>query len=327
MSGGHVWALILAAGEGSRLRSLTTTTEGLTVPKQFCSLHGGASLLQETLARAAAVAQPRRVLTVVARQHRRWWQAPLCALPRANVIVQPANKGTAAGLLLPLLHLLQRDPQATAVVLPSDHFVRDETELACSLQRATRLARLDPQHVYLLGLVPEQLDTELGYIVPAGSTVGAVAPVHRFVEKPARALARRLIDGGGLLNMFIIAASARALLALYANRYSSLVARMTDAVGQDRRRTSNAPAARQLYATLPPLDFSRDVLQGQESALRVLTVPCCGWNDLGTPQRVAETLDRYRQQHQPIHCVPHTAHLTLAVQHARQQSALCSSAT
>ena len=45
---GHDWALILAAGEGSRLRSLTTTN-GVAVPKQFCSLNGGPSLLQETL--------------------------------------------------------------------------------------------------------------------------------------------------------------------------------------------------------------------------------------------------------------------------------------
>ena len=40
------------------------------------------------------------------------------------------------------------------------------------------------------------------------------------------------------------------------------------------------------------LDFSRDVLEGQESRLRVLTVPACGWSDLGTPRRVADTLSR-----------------------------------
>ena len=49
MSGGNVWALILAGGEGTRLSSLTTTPGGLSVPKQFCSLQGGASLLEETL--------------------------------------------------------------------------------------------------------------------------------------------------------------------------------------------------------------------------------------------------------------------------------------
>jgi mannose-1-phosphate guanylyltransferase len=102
------WALVLAAGEGSRLRALTTTN-GVAVPKQFCSLQGGPSLLQEALHRAEAVAPRTRICTIVAEQHRRWWQGPLWALPSQNIIVQPENRGTAAGLLLPLLHIEARD--------------------------------------------------------------------------------------------------------------------------------------------------------------------------------------------------------------------------
>jgi hypothetical protein len=45
------WAIVLAAGEGSRLRLLTTDDRGVVTPKQFCSLRGGASLLERTLAR------------------------------------------------------------------------------------------------------------------------------------------------------------------------------------------------------------------------------------------------------------------------------------
>lgn len=52
----NTWALVRAVGEGSRLRSLTTTEAGLAVPKQFCSLRGGPSLLHEALQRAEAVA-------------------------------------------------------------------------------------------------------------------------------------------------------------------------------------------------------------------------------------------------------------------------------
>ncbi len=74
MSAADVWALILAAGEGSRLRGLTTTPGGLSVPKQFCSLQGGASLLEETLRRAESVAQRRHMVTAylsLAAQHSR----------------------------------------------------------------------------------------------------------------------------------------------------------------------------------------------------------------------------------------------------------------
>ena len=119
--GGNTWALILAAGQGTRLSSLTTTKEGFAVPKQFCSLCGGASLLEETLSRAETVATRSHIVTVVAAEHRRWWEPTLWTLPGENIVVQPQNKGTATGLLLPLLHILRRDPNATVAVLPSDH--------------------------------------------------------------------------------------------------------------------------------------------------------------------------------------------------------------
>jgi len=326
MSGADDWALMLAGGEGTRLSSLTTTPGGLTVPKQFCSLQGGVSLLQETLSRAAAVAPRRRTLAVVSDRHRRWWEAPLWLLRPRNIIVQPENKGTAVGLLLPLLHLARRNPCATVLVLPSDHFVRDEAVLAQSLQYATRLAHAHTQHVYLLGLLPEQVDSELGYIEPEERTRGAVAPVRRFVEKPAADIARGLIDGGALWNMFIMAASVRALLSLYSRRYPQLITQLTDAVEEDRLCPQDALAAQRLYSTLPTLDFSRDVLQGQETALRVLTVPACGWSDLGTPQRVAETLSRYRNRCEAAPGIPHAAYLSLADQHAQQQFSNCSPA-
>jgi hypothetical protein len=54
------WVLILAAGSGTRLSSLTANGNGGPVPKQFCSLPGGVSLLDETLARAATIASPAR---------------------------------------------------------------------------------------------------------------------------------------------------------------------------------------------------------------------------------------------------------------------------
>src|SRR5271168_1611036 len=174
------WALVLAAGNGSRLSSLTTTAAGGAIPKQFCSLRGGASLLEETLRRARrAVAHPGRILTVVAEQHRQWWESPLHAMLAENVIVQPENKGTATGLLLPLVHLVQRDPNATVLVLPSDHFVRRPAVLIRAMHQAVRLADVDRRHIYLLGLTPEEIDPELGYIVPRDDgPVSLASPVR-----------------------------------------------------------------------------------------------------------------------------------------------------
>jgi mannose-1-phosphate guanylyltransferase len=313
-----IWALVLAGGEGSRLRSLTVTPDGIVVPKQFCSLQGGASLLEQTQWRAEAVTERQRTLTVVAAQHQRWWKEQLRSAARENIIVQSENRGTSAGLLLPLLHIAQRDPKATVFVLPSDHYVRSETVLARALQQAVRLARIDHQHVYLLGYAPEEIDPELGYIVSADRASFIPAGVQQFVEKPSVEIARRLVEFGALWNAFILAASATVLLKLFAERYPSLVERMTRAVIRDASCPQDAPAATALYAELPTLDFSRDVLEGQESLLRVLAVPACGWSDLGTPRRVAETLSRIARPSEPAENAITTAYLSLATQHSRQ---------
>lgn len=314
-AGEHHWALVLAAGEGSRLRSLTTTTSGAAVPKQFCSLFGTATLLQEALQRAAVVARPDRICAIVADQHRDWWPAALAHLPGDNVIVQPENRGTAHGILLPLLHIATRDPEARVVILPADHHVRDEPVLADALREAAHLAVREPETVFLLGVEPDQPDPELGYVLPADTWGDGPSPVARFVEKPAMEEALELLARGALWNVFIMSATVRALLALFAGEFARTATQMLVAMGRDARRP-RAPALRRLYRRLPSRDFSRDVLEGRESRLQVLPVPNCGWTDLGTPQRVAETLRWF--PHLPrIADVAATAYPNLAIQHAR----------
>jgi mannose-1-phosphate guanylyltransferase len=297
----NVWALVLAAGEGSRLRALTMTPAGVHVPKQFCSLLNGPSLLQEALNRAQSIAPGERVCTIVAAQHRRWWQSFPGPLSASNVIVQPENRGTANGILLAALHIAARDPCAQIVLLPSDHHVRDEPTLAESLRQALTHIRVQPHEVLLLGIEPEGPDSELGYIVPGDRRSDGTFEVVQFIEKPTAARARELIDKGALWNAFILAASVQTVLHVLEGRFPGIVSRMRAAVRQDLRCPLVGSATAELYERLPSLDFSRDVLGNRTDAnLRVIPVPQCGWSDLGTSQRVAETLSQLRTRRRPI---------------------------
>jgi mannose-1-phosphate guanylyltransferase len=314
----ETWALVLAAGEGSRLRSLTTSVTGVTIPKQFCSLHEGPSLLHKALRRARAVTDNSHTCAVVAEQHRRFWEPQLASLPAANIVVQPENRGTAIGILLPLLHILMRDPAAQIVLLPSDHYVCEEGVLDASLRDGIEQLRWRFDEVLLLGIKLEGPDAELGYIVP-GSTDGRGALlVQRFVEKPALSHSRELIRSGGLWNAFIVAALGQALLALFRRRIPEVVEAIRAAVQSDLRSTGEARAVAELYESLPIIDFSRDILSGQEEHLRVLPVPQCGWSDLGTPKRVAEALKRAPQlEFVRGACAAGMGYLSLAAQHER----------
>lgn len=314
----NTWALILAAGDGVRLRSLTTAPSGTAIPKQFCSLRDGPSLLHEALGRARSVTSEIHTCAVVAESHRRWWEPQLWSLPAANVIVQPENRGTANGILLPLLHIVARDPDARLLLLPSDHHVRKEAILARSLRQALEQLRWRIDEAVLLGLEPALSDPDLGYILPGPSDGRGALEVTQFVEKPTPMQARELIARGGLWNAFIVASTAQALLGLFRRRIPEIVRQMRAAVQHDLSEHGTGLATALLYEELAVIDFSHDILQGQEQQLRVLPVPQCGWSDLGTPQRVADAL-RWApaRQNEPDVPVMISGQLSLAAQHAR----------
>ncbi len=319
------WAIVLAGGDGTRLSSLTTDEHGDAVPKQFCSLNGGPSLLQDALQRARRIVPRERVCTVVARQHERHWQHMLWSLPARNVIVEPRNCGTANGMLHGLLRILERDPLARIVFLPADHYVHDEASLADSMRTAAMFVTRDRDGVTVIGIEPDDIDIELGYIVPGGPVEDGIRRVAQFVEKPTAAFARDLIARGAVWNSFIFWAHATTLLALIRSRLPEIVEEMTNALARDWRGDEDTPALEGLYESLPIIDFSRAVMQDAESVLRVSTAPACGWTDLGTPRRVVQTLQRLQLAsaiQPPERALPAPTYVDLAANCARLSSAI-----
>ena len=291
------WALVLAAGSGTRLSRLTLDSTGMPVPKQFCSLAGGASLLEEALARAAAVATQARTVVVVAQEHRRHWQTALASLSPHNVIAQPHNRGTANGILLGVSAILERDADALVAIIPSDHYVEREHALARTLDRALTAVGADrAASVGFLGVEPEMADPDLGYIVRGEPLGDGSCTVARFVEKPSRAEAAKLLKRRALWNSFILAARAATLVDLIALRHPAEVA-LFRRLWQRMARSELLPRElERLYSALPEIDFSRNVVEGTTAPLHVVEVPACGWSDLGTPQRVGECLARIGPQ-------------------------------
>lgn len=285
----HLWALVLAAGDGKRVRSLTHTSDGALAPKQFCTVHGRQSLLSYTIDRGAALVPMERIVTVVAEQHRGWWESELSGHPSENVVVQPHNRGTAVGILLPLLKIVRRDPLARIILLPTDHYVARESLLRESIEEANRAVQVDGSRVILLGMMPRESDTEYGWIVPSAEN-RAVCEVATFVEKPDSARARFLLRRGALLNSLILVATGRAFLQLFARATPQLIG---DFISWRENATAGPAALETLYRKLSSHDFSREVLEPSCASLSVLRAPDCGWMDVGTPARL-EFLHSYR---------------------------------
>jgi mannose-1-phosphate guanylyltransferase len=315
---GHTWALVLAAGDGRRLSDLTFDGAGAAVPKQYCSLCGGLTLLQETLQRARGFALQPHISVIVSARHALWWRAANLDIAAGNLVVQPENRGTANGILLQLLHVLERDPAAIVVLLPADHCVVDETALRQAIERALELVRRQPQRLALLGVEPTFADPDLGYILPGPTCELGAATVAGFVEKPAVARAAQLIAQGALWNTFIMVASARSLLAVFEARLSLTVAEMRRAMHAGRERCTRLVA---LYEQLPSVDFSRQLLgANRPEGCLLVPVPFCGWSDLGTPERVGQALSQFAAPAiPPAAALPAAAPINLAARFRRWQ--------
>jgi nucleotidyltransferase-like protein len=129
-------AIILAGGNGERLRPLTRRLVGDDRPKQYCPVVGEETLLDQTRRRAAALVTPDRTLIVVTREHEPYYAPALAELPARNVVEQPVGRGTAPAILYALLRLRTVAPGGTVAILPSDHYVDDDAAFMARVEGA-----------------------------------------------------------------------------------------------------------------------------------------------------------------------------------------------
>lgn len=287
----HEWGVILAGGDGTRLKSLTRTVTGDDRPKQFCALLGDATLLEETQRRAALALAKERTLVVVNQLHEPYYAALLSDTPAHHLVAQPCNIGTAPAILYSVLKIAAADPHAIVAVFPSDHYISDNRKFMAHVRRALDTAHVRHELVILLGIEPDSPEVAYGWIEPAALIPGHahVYGVRRFWEKPTHDLATVLHRHGCLWNSFVMVASVRALRDIIASATPTLYrtfAGLSPLFGTE----AEATRMRQLYRRLPETNFSQHVLALVPERLAVLKVTGLRWSDLGDPQRVRASL-------------------------------------
>ena len=288
-----LWAVILAGGDGIRLRPVVSRMYGDDRPKQYAALLDSRTLLNHTLDRAALLVPPERTVIVTMQHHDRYLAGDFEEPTGPHVLWQPENLGTAAGILLPVHWIHARDPRAVVAIFPSDHFIREEAAFMGYVAEVVTFVRRHREWITLLGVQPTEPETEYGWIEP-GERVGWTARgplyrIRRFQEKPSSETAGSLLAAGALWNTFVVVASATTLIRAGRECLPDLHDRLTSLsafVGTDLQ----AWAIRQAYTSAPRANFSRAVLEPCPCPLAVAKVPGLTWCDLGTPARLARTL-------------------------------------
>jgi mannose-1-phosphate guanylyltransferase len=293
--GGDRWGVILAGGDGTRLRPLTKLIAGDDRPKQFCPLLGRKTLLELTRLRVARALPAEQTLFVVTRKHERFYRQQLANVTPERLIVQPKNQGTAPAILYSLLRLSRMCPDAVVAFFPSDHYFSDDETFMNHVESAFEIAQARPDLVILLGITPEGPEEEYGWIEPASPILtknpDALSRVRRFWEKPNHVLAGQLQERGCLWNSFVMVGRVSAFLGMIRRAAPDLYnafAVVWTALGTP----DEGAEIHSLYHQIPETNFSREILAASPDDLAVLPVGNVGWSDWGDPLRVLSTLAR-----------------------------------
>jgi mannose-1-phosphate guanylyltransferase len=283
----HEWAVVLAGGDGTRLRSLTRLIAGEDTPKQFCRLYGGQTLLAQTRSRLAPAVSPERTLFTVVKAHEKFYREELVDVAPSRMVVQPVNRGTTAAILASLLRIEKLADDPIVGFFPTDHYYSKESRFAASVRVALKLARERLDTVILLGATAGHPEVEYGWIEPSqglpSRLTKSLLQVNRFWEKPSAHVAQALLARGCLWNTFVMIGRARAFL----DMLKVVEPRMVQVLRADSAGAALGLAHRNdAYAALASGDFSKQVLSVSTEKLAVLGLGDVGWSDLGTPDRV-----------------------------------------
>jgi mannose-1-phosphate guanylyltransferase len=291
--GADCWAVILAGGDGTRLRPLTRMISGDERPKQFCALLGDETLLNQTMRRTALTISPNRTLLILTETHERFYASLLADLPRDSLVIQPKNAGTAPAILYTLLRMSKIAPSSAAAFFPSDHYFSDDAVFMAQVETAFEIVRGRDDLVVLLGIEPEWPEPSYGWIEPVSSEsakkAGALWWVRRFWEKPAPELARELMERGCLWNSFVMVGRVSAFLKMIRHAAPELYASFA-ALEPALHTHQEEMLVRKLYSRLDDVNFSQHVLAAHPPSLAVLRVGGMKWSDLGEPQRALSVM-------------------------------------
>jgi len=285
----HRWGIVLAGGDGVRLKELTEWVWGKCRPKQFCPLLGERTLLEEARHRAERSVASEQILYSVTRTHEEYYLPSLADRP-SQTMVQPSNKGTAPAIFTALLRIAHTDPNAMVVILPCDHYYSPEIAFTAALESAFAIGEHQSGSIVLLGVEPKSPEVEYGWIEVGEMIRGHFGLFHvaGFREKPPLSQAEALLRDGSLWNTFVMVGRVAVFLEMGRVTVPSLLQvldswQVTMPSGETR-----VPDA--VYNRIASTDFSRQVLSAATDRLLALRLSDVEWSDLGDPYRVLVTL-------------------------------------
>lgn len=191
-----MYVLIMAGGYGKRFWPYSRDKN----PKQFLSLFGKKSLLEETVSRILPLAGNEKIFIVTNNSHKRKTAELLSDIPKENIITEPIGRDTAACIGLGAVYIKNKDPEGVQVVLPADHLIENVSAFRKVIKNAVSLAQ-EKNCLVTIGIKPSYPNTGYGYIQYSEDKKerDSIYKVKAFAEKPNIETAQRFLASGDFL--------------------------------------------------------------------------------------------------------------------------------
>lgn len=270
-------AVIMAGGSGTRFWPKSTRE----TPKQFLNLFGEKTMLQMTADRIKKLIPLEQILVITNDRYVGLVQEQLPDLPKENIVGEPIAKDTAPCVAFAAGLLRERDPDATMVVLPADHYISQEERFVSILETAATKAQYDC--LVTIGIKPDRAETGYGYIEfdeKSGDTLEGheVRKVNKFTEKPNEKTAQEFLEAGNYLwnsGMFIWKAST--VIDQFKQHQPQIFSQIEELQTAD---VTSPDTLLNFYKNCPSISIDYGIMEDAES---VFVVPGeFGWNDVGS---------------------------------------------
>jgi mannose-1-phosphate guanylyltransferase len=276
---------IMAGGGGVRFWPASRRVR----PKQFLSLGGSRSLLQESAERALPSFGWSQISVITGAEYALPTQTQLPELPPENLLIEPAPRNTAACLALAAAIWFERDPQTLMAVTPADHLISPDAEFRSCIEAAMAVVERAPNSVCLLGITPTRPATGYGYIETnlSPDSGSGPRPVVRFREKPDLTTAQEFIACGRFLwNSGMFVWTARRFLELV-DRYQPQIADVARRLAKQMAVGGDLSDLSSQFRSLPSISVDHAVLEplSRETDSQLFVIPASfTWSDVGSWQ-------------------------------------------
>ena len=282
-------ALIMAGGKGTRFWPLSTEKK----PKQFLNLIGDKTMIQMTVDRIRPIIPIERIFICTGDSYVDLVKSQLPDIPEKNIIVEPEGRNTAPCIALSAMIIKKYYNDATMVVLPSDHLIKDEDSFRNILLDGEKYLKENDKAILTLGMTPNRPETGYGYIKFSKDKTyinnNEVIKVDKFVEKPNLEKALEyLADGSYLWNGGMFIWTVNNIL----DQIKEFIPKTYNALKNIEQINVNELQGyiNENYGKTDSISVDYAIL---EKSNEIYVIPSdFGWDDVGS----WEALDRYREK-------------------------------